>query len=129
MNVRIGRTKERKRREAFYTHTLGFAPCRQRQDASPKGVCMVDDVGWGVFAWKGACMHDALRLRQKSVCTYTASRVPTSHTQEVGNVLEVSGVAVVDSALDVGVTVAVKGGNGLDGALHGVARVRRGAIG
>jgi hypothetical protein len=63
--------------------------------------------------------------RQKSVYTYTASRVPTSQTQEVGNVLEVSGVAVVDRALDVGVTVAVKVGNRLFGALRGVARRRR----
>jgi hypothetical protein len=74
-------------------------------------------------------MHDALGLRQKSVCTYTASRVPTGQTQEVGDILEVSGVAVASSALDVGVAIAVKAGNGLLGALRGVARVRRGAIG
>ena len=84
-----------------------------------------------VFVREGACML-ACRcgLRQKSVCTYTTGLVPTSKTKELGDVLEVSGLGVVEDATDARIAVAIKTRNGLgSGALRRIARCRRRAVG
>jgi hypothetical protein len=64
------------------------------------------------------------RLRRKSVCTYTTSLVPTGDTKEIRDVLEVSGLSVVDGA-EGGIAVTVNTRNGLwSGTLSRIARLR-----
>jgi hypothetical protein len=81
---------------------------------------------WEVFARKRICMCG---LGQKSVCTYTSSRIPAFETKELGDVLEVSDAHLVDAMLD-GITVAIKARDGLGfRALRRITRSRRRAVG
>jgi hypothetical protein len=67
--------------------------------------------------------------RQKSVCTYTTSLVPTTETKELRDVLEVSWPGVVDHGTEGGIAVAIEARDGLgDRTLRRIARLRRGAV-
>lgn len=74
--------------------------------------------GEEVFAWGDACICGR-------VCTYATSRVPTSKTKELRNVLEVSRASVVKYT-GTRITVAVELVDALGlGALSRIARRRR----
>lgn len=111
-----------------YAHSLESVPIPILVGCEPEAVC-IWAVRGGVFA-RRIHARCSCGLRQRSVCTYTTSLVPTGNTKEIGDVLEVSGVGVVNASPNVGIAVAVDTGNGLrSGALSRVARLRGGAIG
>lgn len=94
----------------------------------PEAVC-IRAVRGGVFA-RRIHARCTCGLGQKGVCTYAASLVPAGNTKEIGDVLEVSGIGVVDASANVGIAVSVDTRNGLwSGALSRVVRIRGGAIG
>jgi hypothetical protein len=80
------------------------------------GLVAYQSSGENVFARENACMC-------RRVCTYAASRVPTSKTKELRNVLEVSRASVVKHTVRTRITVAVELVDALGlGALGRVAR-------
>jgi hypothetical protein len=82
-------------------------------------------VGLGVFAKGGACICG---LSQRSVCTYTTSRVPATKTKKLGDVLEVGGLGIVEYTREGRISIAIKARDGLGNrVLRWVPRLRRGA--
>ena len=52
-------------------------------------------------------------LRRKCVCTYTTSRVPTSDTEKLRDVLEIGRTSIVQHAVNMGIAIAIKARDGL----------------